>query len=625
MIRIPFGSVGLAVAAALFAAGCSESTGPDGAPTDLTVRVYVDADGSGTFNAGDPPVAGATVTATGGDGQSATATTDAQGAATLAALEPGTYALSLGGTAPAGAVLTTASAPLFTATAQGGAATAEFRYAYFPGSVGGVLYRDDNASGEFEAGSDQPAAAVVLNLYAGGAATGTPLATVATDAGGAWSFSGLRPGTYTVEVVPPEGVTIVDGNARQVTVPAAGPATVNIQFTGNLRIPIAQARTRANNSSVTVEGIVTAGRGQLGTRNFYVQDATGGIQVFLASSSTVAVSPGDSVRVAGAIGFFSGAVQITGSPTVEVLGTGTLPAIRGTSGPEVMTRTYEGQLVRVDSLEVVSVASTSGGASGNVNVRTPQGDAFQLRLESTANVPLSAFTVGAVYTVTGVLDVFVSGASTTPQLKPRGTFDVARTTPLSAAGARLLPAGAVATVTGVVTTTLGTFSVSGSGATQVGNFYLQDETGGIQAFGALVSSGLAPGDSVRVTGTIGFFNGEPQLSTPLTVEELGTGTVPAPRVVTGRVLVGRAYEGQLARIDDVVVTAVASQSSATSGFNVTARAPDGTVLVIRAEGRTNVEAPAFTVGQTYDIVGILSVFGGAGQIKPRSTDDVIAS
>src|SRR5688500_8475009 len=135
MTRMHFRSVGLALAAALFAAGCSESTGPDGAPTDLTVRVYVDADGSGSFNAGDTPVAGATVTATADDGTGATATTDAQGAATLAGLEPGTYALALSGNAPAGAVLATASEPVFTATAFGGEATAEFRFAYVPGTV----------------------------------------------------------------------------------------------------------------------------------------------------------------------------------------------------------------------------------------------------------------------------------------------------------------------------------------------------------------------------------------------------------------------------------------------------------------------------------------------------------
>jgi len=625
MTRIPFGSVGLAVAAALFAAGCSESTGPDGAPTDLTVRVYVDADGSGTFNAGDAPVAGATVTATGETGTGGQATTDAQGAATLADLAPGTYTLSLDGPAPAGAVLATATEPLFTATAQGGTATAEFRYAYFPGTVAGVLYRDDNASGEFEAGEDQPAAGIPVNLFAGDAATGTPAATTATDAGGVFGFEGLRPGTYSVEVVAPEGVTIVDGAVHQVVVPADGPGTVDIQFTGNLRIPIAQARTRENGSSVTVEGVVTAGRGQLGSRNFYLQDGTGGIQVFLPSSSPVAVSPGDSVRVSGGIGFFSGAVQISVSPIVEVLGTGTVPAIRGLSGAEVMSRSYEGSLARVDSLEVVSVSPTSGGASGNVNVTTPQGDEFQIRLESTANVPLSTFEAGATYTVTGVLDVFASGTSATPQLKPRGTFDVARTNPTSIAGTRLAASGTVVTATGVVTTILGTFSVSGSGDTQVGNLYIQDATGGIQVFGALVSSGLVPGDSVRVTGTIGFFNGEVQITTPLTVDELGTGTVPTPRLLSGRVLTSRAYEGELARIDDVEITAVASQSSPTSGFNVTARAADGTVFTIRAEGRTDVEAAAFTVGQRYDIVGILSVFGGVGQIKPRSTADVIAS
>src|SRR5688500_20230002 len=94
MTRMHFRSVGLALAAMLFAAGCEESTGPDGAPTDLTVRVYVDADGSGSFNAGDTPVAGATVTATGDDGAAVTAQTDAQGAAVFAGLRAGTYSLA---------------------------------------------------------------------------------------------------------------------------------------------------------------------------------------------------------------------------------------------------------------------------------------------------------------------------------------------------------------------------------------------------------------------------------------------------------------------------------------------------------------------------------------------------
>jgi hypothetical protein len=629
MIRIPFRSVGLALAAALFAAGCNESTGPDGAPTDLTVRVYVDADGSGSFNAGDLPVAAATVTATaqdGGDG--ATAQTSAAGVATFGGLRPGSYSLSLSGATPAGAVLATASEPLFTATAQGGEAAAEFRFAYFPNTVSGVLFRDDNANTTFDAGTDTPAPGVTVQLFAG-AATGTPAFTTTTDGSGAFTFPGVRPGTYTLRVIPPQGVTIVDGGDKTVVVPAQGPVVqVPIRFTGNLRIPIAQARTRPANAQVTVEGIATVARGQLGPRNFYLQDATGGIQVFLASTNTVTIAQGDSVRVSGGIGFFSGAVQISVNPIVEKLGTGTVPTPRSTSGPEVMARTYEGQLARVDSLTVISTATT-GATSANVNVRTPQGNDFQIRLENTANVPLSTFVVGNTYAVTGLLDIFSNATATTPQLKPRQPGDVTDNTPPTISMVRAGAQGSTVTVTGVVTTTLGEFSVSTSAGT--GNVYVQDRTGGIQVFGIPLAQGLVPGDSVQVTGTLGLFSGEVQITTPgLTVVELGTGTVPAPREISGGGLASRVYEGELVRVNDLLITAMGTQSSAASSFNVTAAAPDGTVFTIRVEGRTNVENAAFTVGGTFDVVGIATGFVSGSnppveQLKPRTTADVIAS
>lgn len=622
MIRIPFGSVGLALAAALLAAGCSESTGPDGAPTDLTVRVYVDADGSGTFNAGDAPVAGATVTATGEDGTGATATTDAQGAATLAGLEPGTYALALSGNAPAGAVLTTASAPVFTATAFGGQATTEFRYAYFPGSVSGVLYRDENNNGTFDAATDLPAPSVPVELYAGTSATGTPVATTTTTAAGAFSFAGIRPGTYTVRFVAPQGITVVNGAAQQVTVNASAPTVLPVRFTGNLRIPIAQARTRPTGSPVTVEGVVTAGRGQLGPRNFYLQDATGGMQVFLPSTSPIVAALGDSVRVSGPIGVFAGEVQISGGTiVVDKLGNGTVPAARNVNGPNLAPRTFEGQLVRVDSLEVVSVANTGTPPTGaNVNVRTPQGDVLQVRLENLANVPASTFEVGRVYTVTGPLGI----NNGVPQIKPRSIADVARTSPPTIAEVKTQPLRTVVTATGVVTAAPGTFSSQ--------YFYIQDRTGGLLVY-RFFRAGTTPaqlGDSVSVTGALRNPFGEFQVDTltppdSVVVTVIARGTVPAPRVITGAQLLARTYESELARIDDVVITAVGSQGTPTSGFNVTARAPDGTVFTIRADGPTNVENPAFTVGQTYDIVGILTVFNNVAQIKPRSTADVIAS
>lgn len=623
MTRIHFRSVGLMLAAALFAGACDEATGPDGAPTDLTVRVYVDTDGSGTFNAGDAPVAGATVTATSPEGEAGgTAQTNAQGVATFTGLRPGSYALTLANASPAGAVLTTATAPVFTASAQGGTGTAEFRFAYFPNSVNGVLYRDENANGTFEAGTDLPAPGVTVQLFSGTTSTGDPAFETQTNGTGSFAFSGVRPGTYTLRIVAPQGVTIVEGVDRTVVVPAqTPPVNVAIRFTGNLRIPIAAARVRPVGSTVTVEGVVTAGRGQIQARNFYLQDASGGLQVFLPTASPAQPVVGDSVRVTGPMAVFNGEQQISGGTiNVEALGKGTVPAPRNLNAAAVLDSLVEGQLVRVDSLEVVSIAATGGPppTGANINVRTPQGNEFQLRLDNLANVPISTFEVGRVYTVTGVM----GSRNNVPQLKPRTAADVQRTSAPTIAEVKSQPLGSPVTATGVVTATPGTFSSQ--------YFYIQDRTGGLLVYRFRPGTTVALGDSVSVSGAIRNPFGEFQVDTvtradSVVVTVIRAGTVPAPRVITGAQLLSRAFESELARINDVVITSVGAQSNTGSGFNVTATAPDGTTFTIRADGPTNVERPAFTVGQTYDIVGILTVFSGAAQIKPRSTDDVIAS
>ncbi|HWK90301.1 MAG TPA: SdrD B-like domain-containing protein [Longimicrobium sp.] len=637
MTRIPFRSVGFVLAAALFAGACTESTGPDGTPTDLTVRAYVDADGSGTFNAGDAPLAGVTVTATGSDGTTVQAQTDAQGAALFAGLAPGGYLLSMTGAAPAGAVLASASTPVVLATSQGGAATAEFRFAYIPGTISGVLYRDENGNNQFDAATDLPAPGITVQLFAGATAAGTPVATTTTSASGAYSFATVRPGTYTLRFVAPPGITIVGGTDQQVTVGANTPATLAVRFTGNLTIPIAQAKTRPVGSNVTVEGVVTTTLGEFtstGTPpsgNIYLQDASAGIQVFGIPVSEGLV-PGDSVRITGTIGTFSGETQIT-TPGVTVTKLGTRPqkTPQVVSGTELASRGLEGSLVRVNGLTVLGVGTQATTTSSfNVTVQAADGTIFTVRVEGRTNVERPLFVVGQTYNITGIAAAFTAGGVTSEQLKPRSTADVVRVSPSTIAEVKTAAVGSEVSTRGVVTTTLGEFTSTGSPA--VGNLYIQDATGGIQVFGVPVSQGLVPGDSVTVSGTLGTFSGELQITTPnLAVSKVGTGTVPAPQVITGAQLASRAFEGSLVRVNDLVVNTVGTQSTTNSSYNVTVTAPDGTNFTVRVEGRTNLERTAITVGATYDFVGIATAFSSGTpavvveQLKPRSTADLIPS
>jgi hypothetical protein len=124
-----------------------------------------------------------------------------------------------------------------------------------------------------------------------------------------------------------------------------------------------------------------------------------------------------------------------------------------------------------------------------------------------------------------------------------------------------------------------------------------------------------------VRGRIDVFSGEVEIVSPV-VTRLGTAPVPAPRPVTGAQLVARTFEGQLARVDGAVVTAVGGGTGAS--YNVTFRAPDGTSFTVRIEGATGILRSTFTVGRTYDVVGVLSVFNTTAQLKPRSAADLIA-
>jgi hypothetical protein len=148
-------------------------------------------------------------------------------------------------------------------------------------------------------------------------------------------------------------------------------------------------------------------------------------------------------------------------------------------------------------------------------------------------------------------------------------------------------------------------------------------------FGVPVTQALVPGDSVTVSGTTAVFSGELQITTPnVVVTRVGAGTVPAPQEITGAQLASRAFEGSLVRVNALTVTSVGTQSSATSSFNVGVTAPDGTAFTVRVEGRTNLERTAFTVGSSYDFVGIATGFASGSnptveQLKPRGTADVI--
>ncbi|OYV00599.1 MAG: hypothetical protein CFE45_08455, partial [Burkholderiales bacterium PBB5] len=199
----------------------------------LSGTVFEDRDRSGA-NAGtpqaaasEPRLAGVTLTLTGtdlfGNPVSLSTTTDSSGNYSFSALPPSSAAgYTVTETQPAGYANGPAAPPSSGAAAPSaggsynaggsagnsshsgvvlGAATVATQY-NFPElrqpSLSGFVYVDSNANGVRDAGSDAPIAGATVRLL--DASTGVLVATVTTDASGAYSFSGLDPNRrYTLE------------------------------------------------------------------------------------------------------------------------------------------------------------------------------------------------------------------------------------------------------------------------------------------------------------------------------------------------------------------------------------------------------------------------------------------
>ena len=171
----------------------------------------------------------------------------------------------------------------------------------------------------------------------------------------------------------------------------------------------------------------------------------------------------------------------------------------------------------------------------------------------------------------------------------------------------------------------GTVTV-GQGVFHGNRIFVQDATGGFFVVDVPTALALEAGDSVEISGVIEQSGSTRELQIAAAgVEVLGEGTVPAPLPATGQEVFDAAYEGSLVTVDDVVVTNIAVFGGGFSA-NVTVEAPDGTTFVIRFDNQAgagvNVEE-LFTVGEAYDVTGVLASFQGDGQLKPRSAADIV--
>ncbi|MEP7345470.1 MAG: SdrD B-like domain-containing protein, partial [Gemmatimonadaceae bacterium] len=171
--------------------------------------VWSDLNGDGVQGAGEPGIAGLTVTLT-GPGGPRTTTTDGTGQYLFTGLAAGSYSISIA--TPSGFVPTTANAPgsnsgndsdgspaaVSLATASSSDMTIDFGFKPGAGTIGDFVWNDSNGNGVQDTG--EPGLAGVTVTLSGAAS-----ATTTTAANGSYSFDNLVAGTYTVTVSTPIG------------------------------------------------------------------------------------------------------------------------------------------------------------------------------------------------------------------------------------------------------------------------------------------------------------------------------------------------------------------------------------------------------------------------------------
>lgn len=283
------------------------------------------------------------------------------------------------------------------------------------GSLSGILFLDQDRSGTFDPSSgDQALANVHLLVYTRGTTEVIAGADTRTDSAGRFQFTNLPAGTHSLQVdTTGLGPNVAFcNNPLPVSIYINENTFVPVDGRGGCVISIADAETMALGTRVTVRGTVTSSLAQISTGQAYLEDETGGIQVFSPTGATFAI--GDIIEVSGNLAVFSNELEITGG-TVNTVTPGTplvplnITAADAAAAAGDQRANLQGRLVRIPAAKLIDVFTTGGGrnaviqdATGSVAVR------YDSHVVADTTTLKTTFTAGKCYDWIGILKAFTS-------------------------------------------------------------------------------------------------------------------------------------------------------------------------------------------------------------------------
>ena len=393
------------------------------------------------------------------------------------------------------------------------------------------------------------------------------------------------------------------------TVKAEEPATV----------PISTALAGEKDAFFTVKGVVTLVDGQ----NYYLQDATGGICLRLASKTTE-IALGDTIIGTGKRDTYNGLPQL-GSGTFQKSSGLELRAKSTTIG--ALTPTDVCTYVTISGVEVTEVYDNNGSfKQPNITVKDADGKTIQLYKAVINKVDGEwEYKVGDTLDITAAVSIFKE----TLQLRNTNADEVKRHSdvydPISD---DMIPEGAL-NVKEAAAQTSGTITVVGqvvyhygknyNGKASIDSIILEDvidgEIYGYQIYDFTNYAKYVVGDIVKVTGTVSPYGGVPQLKPSGVPEVIKSGLTPIAAQEITVSQMGADYLSEYVYIKDVTL----------STYNAS-----GSTTVTDATGTTNLfkGVPLAANVKEADVVALYaccSAHNGTYQLRNGSSADYVTN
>jgi DNA/RNA endonuclease YhcR with UshA esterase domain len=296
------------------------------------------------------------------------------------------------------------------------------------GSVAGQVFFDIDGNGQFNplVGDTLARAGVTVQLRKRG--TSSVMMATQTDANGEYLFENVPVGTHDLFIPsqPTTGALVFCTNPAPTSVYVAEQAFRTVAARNGCVIRIADAEAKPLGEIVTIYGVITAAPGTYRSDNFYLQDGSGGMQVFgFINPASLTLNRGDSVEVTGTLGQFNTEIQLVSGPRLGVtkqVGTQAVPDTMTAAEIIAVPLPAGRQAGMLVTIRKVTVGTFGSGTSGINAPITDATGSIEMRVEGGAMtlIPTSTFGAGKCYDITGVLGHF----NALKQVKPRDLADV---------------------------------------------------------------------------------------------------------------------------------------------------------------------------------------------------------